>query len=673
MFPCGFSRKTRARFAGAETATCGLIGRRTDSETIGKAYAYGGTGMSFTAVLERVRRAAHMSSVLGVLAGLTTCAKLDAANVTLAWDPPSPSSGVAGYNLYYGAASRTYTNALRTAVTSTSLTITNLVPGVTYFFAATTTDDIGLESEYSEEASYTVPTAGLNAPPTLDPLLDLAIDEDSGPRLVSLTGITSGSLSETQRLTVAAFSSKPDLIPNPVVNYTNPARTGSLLLKPVFRAFGWTTITVMVDDGGAVSNAIIRTFAVLVREVNNTPTLDPLTNITVEANSGTHTVPLTGIGAGATNEVQTLTVTATSSNPTLIPNPTVNYTSPQSTGTLSFSPVAKGFGAAIVSVTVSDGQETNGTVSQSFVVIVTQNVAIDDLYTNVTVAPNNFFRCALVPPFTNSDRIRFNLPVDSPEGTRISTRKGVSYFSWAPSSAQASTTNLISVSLTDNTTPSLNTNLYLRITVLDYLSVIPAPAAVMAGQTTTIPLYVYSSDGVTNLTFGLSWPSNLFRNPSIASAESARYSASLQSQGTNLQIRLQALPGKTMEGSNLVAQLSFQASASQPSAFVRVATWSISGAKPNGEPYVDCVPRLGQVAVVKDVPLLESTLFGSSGRRLMLYGRVATKYRIEFSTNTFSHPVWYPLTTYSHTNVFQPLDVSAASPLIFYRLQEQNN
>lgn len=70
--------------------------------------------------------------------------------------------------------------------------------------------------------------------------------------------------------------------------------------------------------------------------------------------------------SGATNEFQTLNVSAVSSNPELIPNPTVNYTSPDSTASLSFTPVPDAFGGATITVTVNDGQGANGTVTQSF-------------------------------------------------------------------------------------------------------------------------------------------------------------------------------------------------------------------------------------------------------------------------------------------------------------------
>ena len=87
--------------------------------------------------------------------------------------------------------------------------------------------------------------------------------------------------------------------------------------------------------------------------VNQTPTLDPVANVTINENAPQQTVNLSGITSGATNETQTLTVTATSSSPSVIPNPTVTYTSPNTTGSLTFTPVANAFGSATITVTVN--------------------------------------------------------------------------------------------------------------------------------------------------------------------------------------------------------------------------------------------------------------------------------------------------------------------------------
>ncbi|MBE0544388.1 MAG: fibronectin type III domain-containing protein [Verrucomicrobia bacterium] len=78
-------------------------------------------------------------------------------NVTLGWDS-SPDLSVTGYNAYHGVASRTYTNLIN-AGNGTRATIPDLVEGTTYFFAVTAYNILGLESEFSDELSYTVPEA----------------------------------------------------------------------------------------------------------------------------------------------------------------------------------------------------------------------------------------------------------------------------------------------------------------------------------------------------------------------------------------------------------------------------------------------------------------------------------------------------------------------------------
>lgn len=76
-------------------------------------------------------------------------------SVTLAWDS-SPSPGVAGYRIYYGAVSGNYTSSV-TVGNATTNTISNLVSGATYFITTTAYDAAGVESPFSNEVAYTVP------------------------------------------------------------------------------------------------------------------------------------------------------------------------------------------------------------------------------------------------------------------------------------------------------------------------------------------------------------------------------------------------------------------------------------------------------------------------------------------------------------------------------------
>ncbi len=77
------------------------------------------------------------------------------ASVTLAWDASS-GPGIAGYRLYEGESTGTYTNIIDVG-NATIATVSNLVVGATYYFAVSAYDDVGLESALSAEISYTVP------------------------------------------------------------------------------------------------------------------------------------------------------------------------------------------------------------------------------------------------------------------------------------------------------------------------------------------------------------------------------------------------------------------------------------------------------------------------------------------------------------------------------------
>ena len=218
--------------------------------------------------------------------------------------------------------------------------------------------------------TFTVTVNPVNQPPTLNALANMTINENAGLQTVNLSGITSGATNEIQTLTVTASSSNTGLIPTPTVTYTSPNTTGSITFTPVAYAFGSATITVTVNDGGASNNVVSRTFTVTVNPVNQPPTLNALANVTINENAGLQTVNLSGITSGATNEAQTLTVTASSSNTGLIPTPTVNYTSPNTTGSITFTPVANAYGSATITVTVNDGGASNNIVSRTFTVTV---------------------------------------------------------------------------------------------------------------------------------------------------------------------------------------------------------------------------------------------------------------------------------------------------------------
>ncbi len=95
---------------------------------------------------------------LVILAALSTTVQAG-QSVTLAWNR-STDPIVTGYNVYYGGASGAYTNEI-CAGNATNATISGLIEGTTYYFAATTYSAAGMESPFSSEVSCLVP---MNAP-----------------------------------------------------------------------------------------------------------------------------------------------------------------------------------------------------------------------------------------------------------------------------------------------------------------------------------------------------------------------------------------------------------------------------------------------------------------------------------------------------------------------------
>jgi len=132
---------------------------------------------------------------------------------------------------------------------------------------------------------------------------------------------------------------------------------------PNANANGGDSFTFAVGDGQVTS--AVASVSIAIAAVNDPPTLAEIAGVSILEDSGLQTVALDfGPGGGGDESGQNVTVSATSSNTALIPQPTV------SGNVLSFTPVANGNGNAIITVTANDGQETNGTATRSFSVTV---------------------------------------------------------------------------------------------------------------------------------------------------------------------------------------------------------------------------------------------------------------------------------------------------------------
>ncbi len=132
---------------------------------------------------------------------------------------------------------------------------------------------------------------------------------------------------------------------------------------------GDLTVNVKVNDGNLDSDN--GTIIVSVTPVNDAPTISDISNpADILESASEQTINLSGITDGDPRanpeDNQTITVTAESSNTALIPNPTVTYTSGETSGSLKYTPVAKANGRATITVTVTDnGGSANGGINET--------------------------------------------------------------------------------------------------------------------------------------------------------------------------------------------------------------------------------------------------------------------------------------------------------------------
>lgn len=88
---------------------------------------------------------------------LLSALSLSAANVTLQWDASPDAAWLSAYQVYHGTAPAQKTNTFTVPATNLTATITNALPGATYYVQVTAVATNGIESLPSNEVSFVVP------------------------------------------------------------------------------------------------------------------------------------------------------------------------------------------------------------------------------------------------------------------------------------------------------------------------------------------------------------------------------------------------------------------------------------------------------------------------------------------------------------------------------------
>ena len=421
----------------------------------------------------------------------------------------------------------------------------------------TVTDDGGL----SVQRSFTVTVTPVNQQPQINAIPNPApINEGTlGPLTINLSGISAGLGDQPQVLTLTATSSNTTLIPTPTLFYTSPDTTGLLEYNPAANASGTATITVTVTDNGGTANggvnAISRSFLIVVNPVNQAPTLNAIANpATVLENTTTGTpviINLAGISAGPGDAGLSLNVTATSSNPSLVPNPTIAYTSPSATGTLTYTPASFASGSAVITVYVTDnGSTANGGITQfqqQFTVTVTQisqpptidNIANPPAVLENTITPQEVDLTGIGPGLgdsgllvnvfatSNNTSLISNPSVLYPTSSTGGVSSGRLFYTVAPNMSGTATITVVVQDNGSTANGGVNTTTTTFTVTVDPVDVPPtlnfisnpSPIGVNAGQQTINLAGITPGQGEAGQTVTITATSNnpsLIPNPSVS-------------------------------------------------------------------------------------------------------------------------------------------------------------
>jgi subtilisin family serine protease len=223
-----------------------------------------------------------------------------------------------------------------------------------------------------ESQSYSLFVSGssyVNNPPVISPLDPYVINEDT--YLTNAPFVVEDDLVPADELSYSATSSSQNVVRDEDIILEGNGSQRRLSLKPVANSHGQTTITITVSDG---VNTVSSSFLLTVVPVNDPPTISPIASFSMPRN--TTSSPIALDIADVDNSPESLMVNFESSNPSIIKQEglAMIWGSPSFTPwtgrMLVITPEVDAYGTVVVTVNVSDGEDS---VSTSFIVVVTND------------------------------------------------------------------------------------------------------------------------------------------------------------------------------------------------------------------------------------------------------------------------------------------------------------
>lgn len=218
---------------------------------------------------------------------------------------------------------------------------------------------------YSSTEKLIINIKDVNEAPTVSPVSDVLVMEDSGKSYIYINGISDGDESDIQNVDVDVSTDNSSLFSELYLLYTKGFSTAKLVYRPAPNKSGQTTIHLNItDDAGTAHNGkdtYIYTFNFTVEAINDAPYINPMSEIVVDEDSGLKSTEINGLYDGDNNQ-QEIEISYTSSNPSLLSSFMISYKQKNPVVVVNFVPAENQNGVTTITLTIKDngGIENNG-------------------------------------------------------------------------------------------------------------------------------------------------------------------------------------------------------------------------------------------------------------------------------------------------------------------------
>jgi len=263
--------------------------------------------------------------------------------------------------------------------------------------------------------------------------------------------------------------------------------------------------------------------------------------------------------------------------------------------------------------------------------------------------------------------LTFSLGAGAPANAAIDPATGV--FQWRPTVAQAPSTNVLSVVVSDNMTPPLRATQTFTVFVRSASSELLLSFGwtnLAAGASNAVAVTLDSQLPLTNVTANFQAAPQFLTNLALIPSSPEIVGTFLQATGAG-QYSLSLALNPALAGANprALARLGFAAVAQPHSGIVPLTVTQTAGLETDGTSAPKAASSDGRIIVVGAEPVLDPVRGAKSAVAITLYGKPGGSYQLGYKTN-LANSKWIPFLRIPMTNQIQVLDLFPSGPRLFY-------